>query len=97
MALVKEVQIPETYRLYQNYPNPFNPLTEISFSLPERANVKLKVYNILGQAVDILIEKTLPAGQHAVKWDGMGAASGVYFYRLEANDFTSTKRMILMK
>jgi hypothetical protein len=98
MALIKaEAQILAVYHLSQNYPNPFNPITEITFGLPEHADVRLKVYNILGQVVDVLVEEELPAGKHTLTWDGGDAASGVYFYRIEANDFTSTKRMMLMK
>ena len=98
MKMVKAfLMVPEEYSLRQNYPNPFNPVTEITFSLPERTDVKLKVYNILGQVEDVLVEEELRAGKHTIKWDGSSAASGIYFYRIEANDFTSTKRMVLMK
>ena len=98
MALLKaEVQIPASYYLSQNYPNPFNPSTEITFDLPEHANVRLKVFNILGQIVDVLVEEELSAGKHTIKWEGGNAASGVYFCRMEANDFKATKRMVLMR
>ena len=88
---------PMVYALSQNYPNPFNPVTEITFELPEQADVRLTVYNILGQVVEVLVDANLPSGRQPVKWDGGSTASGIYFYRLEANDFSSTKRMVLMK
>ncbi|UCE18553.1 MAG: T9SS type A sorting domain-containing protein [Gemmatimonadota bacterium] len=98
MEMVKATSlVQEEYSLKQNYPNPFNPLTELTFDLPEQADARLAVYNILGQIVEVLIDEELPAGKHAVKWDGGNMASGVYFYRLEANDYASTKRMLLMK
>lgn len=88
---------PESYRLLQNYPNPFNPITTISFELPESNLVKLTVYNILGQRVKELVNKELSAGHHKFQFDGSAFASGVYFYRLSAGDFNSTKKMIIIK
>jgi hypothetical protein len=89
--------IPTEYSLAQNYPNPFNPVTSIEFGLPEDAKVKVTVYNVLGQMVAELVNADMEAGYHVVHWDGEHAASGVYFYRIEANEFTSTRRMVLMK
>ena len=86
-----------SYALAQNYPNPFNPETEIGFNLPEAAMVNITVYNALGQVVDVLVDSNLPAGHHVVRWNGERLASGVYFYRLIAGEFTNTKRMVLMK
>ncbi len=80
-----------------NYPNPFNPATQISFTLPRAAEVKLEVFNIMGQKVTTLIDRQLNAGDHSRVWDGSGVASGVYFYRLETPDFAATKKMVLMK
>jgi len=80
-----------------NSPNPFNPATEISFTLPEAAQVKLEVFNITGQRVATLVEAELDAGHHAVTWDASASASGVYFYKLTAGDFVETKKMMLVK
>lgn len=80
-----------------NYPNPFNPATTISFSLPKSGPASLKVYNLLGQEVALLINEELSAGRHQVKFDASRLASGIYVYILKANDFTATKKMILMK
>jgi hypothetical protein len=91
-------QIPATYVLEQNYPNPFNPVTHIRFGLPSAANVKLEVYNLLGQRVLILLEnKQLAAGYHTVDLNAGTLASGIYVYRIESENFSQVKKMILMK
>ncbi|HET6349069.1 MAG TPA: FG-GAP-like repeat-containing protein [Candidatus Krumholzibacteria bacterium] len=94
--------LPAEYALLQNIPNPFNPTTEIQFDLPEPARVEISVYDVAGRRVARLLEQPLPAGRHSVTWNGRSAhgeavASGVYFYRLRAGSFTSTRRMILLK
>jgi len=93
----KQAEIPVMYGLSQNYPNPFNPTTEISFNLPSASHVKLEVFNIMGQKVGTLVDGQFEAGEHVVQWDGSDAASGVYFYRLQADDFVDTKKMVLLK
>ncbi len=89
--------VPASFSLSQNYPNPFNPVTQISFSLPERAEVRLAVYNIVGQKVAELVNEKLDAGSYQVSWDGRSFASGVYFYRMEAEDYRMTRKMVLLK
>jgi len=94
--------LPETYALAQNYPNPFNPSTMIEYALPEPANVVLEVYNINGQVVRTLVDEPQQPGYHEVEWDGRTsggsiAATGVYFYRLNAGDFNDSKKMMLVK
>jgi hypothetical protein len=96
-STVKVVPMPTEFNLAQNYPNPFNPMTSIDYALPEAAKVKVEVYNVLGQVVDVLVDGNQEAGFHKVVWDASNMASGVYFYRITANSFTSTKRMVLMK
>ena len=89
---------PDKFALEQNYPNPFNPATTINFSLANTSNVKLAVYNILGQRVATLINgRQLAAGTHTLSFDASKLASGTYIYRIEAGDFTSTKKMTLIK
>jgi hypothetical protein len=91
-------EIPDTYDLMQNYPNPFNPVTNIQFKLPENSFVTLKVYNILGQLVKVLINnERLDAGVHRTDFDGSNLASGIYFYAIQTEKFTQTKRMVLLK
>ena len=95
--------VAESFALSQNYPNPFNPSTVISFTLPRASEVKLRVYNILGQQVKELINsESMPAGDHTVEWQGDNfggdkVSSGVYFYRLEAGGEIASKTMILLK
>jgi poly(3-hydroxybutyrate) depolymerase len=94
---VAYVPAPSHFSLDQNYPNPFNPTTTISFSLPAARPVTLKIYDILGQEVATLIQEVLVSGRHVVRWNASGLASGVYFYRLQAGEFTQTKRLLLLK
>ena len=92
-----EPELPREFSLGQNYPNPFNPTTEINFALPTACDVTLEIYNITGQRVTTLVDSYLEAGQHSVLWDASSNASGVYFYRLTAGEFTETKKMMLLK
>ncbi|MDD5361660.1 MAG: T9SS type A sorting domain-containing protein [Ignavibacteria bacterium] len=91
-------EIPEKYDLMQNFPNPFNPETKIRFALPEKSFVVLKVYNVLGQLVEKVIDnRQLDAGVHQATFNGSRFASGIYFYRIETEKYTQTKRMVLIK
>jgi subtilisin-like proprotein convertase family protein len=85
------------YALHQNYPNPFNPETNIIFDIVEEGNVSLTVYNPLGQTVATLVNGTVQSGRHTVSFDAANLPSGLYYYRLEAGDFSAVKKMILMK
>jgi len=101
-AVAKTEVFPETFGLSQNYPNPFNPSTEISFALPTAGHVQLKVFNVLGQEVQTLVDGQMGAGTHVVTWNGKDAggsqaASGVYFYRLDTGDVRETRKMMLIK
>jgi len=89
--------IPESHTLSQNYPNPFNPTTKITFSIPNSEHVVMKIYNLLGQEVDVLLDKEIQAGTYEVEFDASRLSSGIYFYSLEAGSFSATKKMILMK
>jgi len=88
---------PETFQLYQNYPNPFNPTTKITYSIPQRSFVTIKVYNVLGNEVTELVNEDKPAGEYQVEFNGSGLTSGIYLYNLQAGSFVDTKKMIFMK
>jgi hypothetical protein len=90
--------IPIAFNLYQNYPNPFNPVTKIKYDLPKNTNVTIKVYDLLGREVTTLINNEFRnAGRYEVNWNASNYASGVYFYRIQAADYTSVKKMVLIK
>ncbi len=97
VGAVEPGEMANTFALAQNYPNPFNPATTINFSLGKAANVKLVVFNILGQQVAQLINDKLPAGAHTAIFNANNLATGVYFYRLEAGSFVDVKKMLLLK
>ena len=86
-----------SFKLQQNYPNPFNPVTEIKFSIPVESYVELKVYNVLGNEVAILIKEEKPAGEYSVKFNASSLSSGIYIYRLHTDYSTITKKMTLIK
>ncbi len=92
-----EGDLPVAYLLAQNYPNPFNPVTRIGFHLPRASEVRLSVYNIVGQKVIDLVEGILAPGEHVVVWDASDHASGVYLYRLTTGDYSETRKMVLLK
>ena len=93
--------IPESYALLQNYPNPFNPKTTIHYQLPQAADVRLEIYNLLGQKIRSLLNKRIVAGYHHTIWDGRDdfgtqVASGVYLYRIETEQFCQVRKMLLL-
>lgn len=90
-------EIPSSVTLHQNYPNPFNPSTVIGYQLPEAGMVRLAVYDILGRHIVTLVEETQPPGTHQVRWDASRMASGIYIYRIQAGNFTETRKMVLIK
>ena len=89
--------IPKVFSLEQNYPNPFNPTTVIKFGIPKSGLVKLVVYDLLGRTVETLVNEYKEAGSYKADFNATNLASGVYFYRLESGDFTSVKKMLLVK
>jgi hypothetical protein len=92
-----EGETPATYSLSQNYPNPFNPTTKISFSIPKGEFVSLKVYDLLGREVSTLVNKQMTAGKYSIDFDASKLSSGVYFYKLNAGNYSETKKMIIQK
>jgi len=92
-----EVTGPKDFALYQNYPNPFNPSTTIKFALPVKTNLNLNVYNTLGEKVAEIFNGELEEGYHEMMFDASGLSSGIYFYKIESENFNSTQKMLLMK
>lgn len=88
---------PNHIELYQNYPNPFNPSTTIRYSIPERSLIKIYIYNTLGEEIKRLVIEEKFAGSYEVNFDGSDLSSGIYFYRLESNKYSYTRKMILLK
>jgi hypothetical protein len=101
-GIVGDESIPRRFAVSQNYPNPFNPVTLIHYELPRGSDVRLTIYNLLGQKVRTLVSGYQGAGRYDVEWRGdndlgHGVGSGVYIYRFEAGDYQRTLKMILMK
>jgi len=96
-SIKNEAALPTVFALEQNYPNPFNPSTMISYSIPQSSFVTLKVYDILGNEITTLVNETRSAGKYEVRFDASELSNGVYFYTVNADNFTSTKKMLLMK
>lgn len=94
---VKEISIPNEFYLHQNYPNPFNPGTIIEFTLPRSARVKLVVYNTKGELIRKLTDTNYSMGKHSIQFDASNLSSGVYFYRLTYDNFSITKKMLLLR
>jgi hypothetical protein len=87
----------DDFRLAGNFPNPFNPTTEIEFSIGHSSGVTLTIVDLLGRTVEVLVDDVLPPGSHRVTWDAAGATAGVYFYRLQSEKFTETRKLVLVK
>jgi hypothetical protein len=89
--------VPKEFRLEQNFPNPFNPSTTIQFALPQRSRVTVMLFDILGRQVATLVDEELETGVHKVVFDAKELANGMYFYRIRAEGFVETKKLILLK
>jgi|GEM_PF-149723 len=95
--IVEVVTVPQKFNLFQNYPNPFNPSTKISYSLPKESFVTLKVYDVLGNEIAILVNEKKSVGNYEVNFDATKLSSGIYYYKLTAGNFSQVKKMILIK
>ena len=89
--------MPTEFSLFQNYPNPFNPSTAINYSIPVDSRVKLLIYSITGELVKSLVDEYQTAGFYTAVFDASGLASGIYFYKIAANNFTQIKKMAVLK
>lgn len=97
LSIKKRPIVPDGYALEQNYPNPFNPTTNINFALGKASDVKLVVYNVLGQKVVTLVDQRMNPGAYSVQFDASRFGSGIYFYRIKAGEFVSERKMVLLK
>jgi hypothetical protein len=97
VGIVKNSEIAESYTLFQNYPNPFNPSTNIRFGIKEDSFVKLTIYNSLGETADIIVNSELSRGTYEVSWNSENHSSGVYYYVINAGNYTAARKMILLK
>jgi len=97
VGIENETQLPKKFALYQNFPNPFNPATTIRYDLPKQATVTITIFDVIGRQVAKLVNSEQPAGAYSVRWDATGFASGLYYYRIEAGDFASVRKLVLMK
>ena len=93
----EQTSVPRNFQLFQNYPNPFNPSTNISFSLPSKSFVSLKVFDLLGREVATIVSEILQAGNYSRQWDASAISSGVYFYQLRSGNLIETKKLVLIK
>jgi hypothetical protein len=89
--------VPAKFSLSQNYPNPFNPSTSLSYALPEDCHVKIEIFDILGRRIETLVDAWQPAGNYTVLWNGEGKSSGLYFYRIDAGEFSAARKMLLLR
>jgi hypothetical protein len=90
-------EIPTVFALYQNYPNPFNPSTTIRYDIPKQTQVTVKIYDVMGRLVEELVNDQHAPGAYMATWNAQGYASGIYYYRINAGDFVSVRKLILMK
>jgi len=99
---IDEASLPTEYAIHQNYPNPFNPVTTLRYDLPENALVNITIYDMLGRKVKTLINRTQDAGYKSVIWNatndyGKPVSAGIYLYQIQAGEYISTKKMVLLK
>ncbi len=92
-----DAALPKEFRLFQNYPNPFNSSSVIKYSIPQSSQVSLKIFNTLGEEIEILVDELKPAGTYEVNWNAANLPSGVYFYQMKAGEYINTKKMIFLK
>jgi len=97
VSVEDELGIPTQYTLSQNYPNPFNPSTKINFSLPQTGKVVITLFDALGRKVKDIVDQEFAVGNHSLNFDASNLTSGVYFYRLQSDNFVQTRKMVLLR
>ena len=99
---IDESMVPDEFALYQNYPNPFNPATRLRYDIPENSHVNIKIYDLIGRKVKTLVNQTQDAGFKSIIWNatndyGKPVSAGIYLYQIQAGEYISTKKMVLLK
>jgi len=89
--------LPQAFYLYHNYPNPFNHETVIQYTLPQKSPVRITVYNLKGQVIEVLVDELKEAGNYQISWNARNVGSGVYFYRIEAGNFVLSRKCLLLR
>ena len=97
VSVDEQMLLPKQFALEQNYPNPFNPVTKIKYSIPQSSNVVIKVFDILGNEIEFLVNEEKPTGTYEITWYADKLPSGIYFYQLKAGEYVNTKKMLLLK
>jgi hypothetical protein len=91
------LNVPAEFKLFENYPNPFNPSTTFRYSIPTQSKVIIKVYDVIGNEIETLMDEQKSVGTYELTWNAENLPSGVYFYQLKAGDYISTKKMVLLR
>lgn len=94
---INNINLPQNYRLYQNFPQSFYKVTRIAFEIPCKTNVRIVVYDVFGRDVNTLINNELTAGSYEIKWNASNLAAGIYYYKIYADDFVDSKKILLLK
>ena len=89
--------LPDKFALHQNYPNPFNPITTIQYELPQRSEVEITIFDLLGKKVTTLVTETQEAGYKSIQWNATTVPSGMYLYQIRAREFVQTRKMVVLK
>jgi len=97
IGIVNQQQIPKEYNLYNSYPNPFNPISTVRFDIPKTSYIRITIFDVLGQEITKIVNQEMNPGSYKIDWDASNYPSGVYFYKMEAGEFTDSKKMILIR
>ncbi|NOS83615.1 MAG: T9SS type A sorting domain-containing protein [Ignavibacteria bacterium] len=94
---LKNLELPEDYRLFQNFPQSFYKVTRIAFEIPRETNVRLVIYDVFGRDINTLLNKELEAGSYEIKWNASNLGAGIYYYKIYADEFVDSKKILLLK
>lgn len=94
---LKNLELPENYRLYQNFPQSFYKVTRIAFEIPRETNVRIVIYDVFGRDVNTILNNDLKAGSYEIKWNASNLDAGIYYYKIYADEFVDSKKILLLK